>query len=57
LHDEDGKHGQQQFDNRDRLMVQGPGGYRFIDFAKVGLPLTVIVGIVVMALAPIVYGF
>ena len=23
------------------LMVQGPGGYRFNDFAKVGLPLTV----------------
>ena len=39
------------------LMVQGPGGYRFNDFAKVGLPLTVIVGIVVLALAPIVYGF
>jgi di/tricarboxylate transporter len=39
------------------LMVQGPGGYSFIDFAKVGLPLTVIVGIVVLVLAPIVYGF
>jgi di/tricarboxylate transporter len=39
------------------LMVQGPGGYRFIDFAKVGLPLTVIVGIVVLVFAPIVYGF
>jgi di/tricarboxylate transporter len=39
------------------LMVQGPGGYRFNDFAKVGFPLTVIVGIVVLALAPIVYGF
>jgi len=24
------------------LMVQGPGGYSFGDFAKVGLPLTVI---------------
>ena len=39
------------------LMVQGPGGYSFNDFAKVGLPLTVIVGIVVLVLAPIVYGF
>ena len=39
------------------LMVQGPLGYRFNDFAKVGLPLTVIVGIVVLVLAPIVYGF
>ena len=39
------------------LMVQKPGGYTFGDFAKVGLPLTIIVGIVVLALAPIVYGF
>src|SRR5207245_1034109 len=34
-----------------------PGGYSFMDFAKVGTPLTIIVGIVVLALAPIVYGF
>ena len=39
------------------LMVQKPGGYTFGDFAKVGLPLTIIVGIVVLVLAPIVYGF
>ena len=39
------------------LMVQQPGGYVFSDFAKVGLPLTVIVGAVVLLLAPIVYGF
>jgi len=38
------------------LMVQGPGGYTFGDFAKVGLPLTIIVGVVVLALAPWVYG-
>jgi di/tricarboxylate transporter len=39
------------------LMVQKPGGYTFFDFAKVGLPLTILVGIVVLVLAPIVYGF
>jgi di/tricarboxylate transporter len=39
------------------LMVQKPGGYTFGDFVKVGLPLTIIVGIVVLVLAPIVYGF
>jgi di/tricarboxylate transporter len=39
------------------LMVQKPGGYTFVDFAKVGLPLTLVVGAVVLLLAPIVYGF
>jgi di/tricarboxylate transporter len=39
------------------LMVQKPGGYVFSDFARVGLPLTLIVGAVVLLLAPIVYGF
>jgi di/tricarboxylate transporter len=39
------------------LMVQEPGGYTFMDFARVGTPLTIIVGIVVLVLAPIVYGF
>lgn len=39
------------------LMVQEPGKYTFMDFAKVGLPLTIIVGIVAVILAPIVYGF
>jgi di/tricarboxylate transporter len=39
------------------LMVQKPGGYVFGDFAKVGIPLTLIVGLVVLLLAPVVYGF
>ncbi|HKV33975.1 MAG TPA: SLC13 family permease [Pyrinomonadaceae bacterium] len=39
------------------LMVQQPGGYIFSDFARVGIPLTLIVGAVVLLLAPIVYGF
>lgn len=39
------------------LMVQKDGGYTFADFARVGLPLTFLVGIVVLLVAPIVYQF
>jgi di/tricarboxylate transporter len=39
------------------LMVQEPGGYSFADFAKVGVPLTLVVGIVVIVVAPMAYGF
>lgn len=39
------------------LMVQEPGGYTFGDFARVGTPLTILVGAVVLSLAPLVYGF
>jgi di/tricarboxylate transporter len=38
-------------------MVQKPGGYVFSDYAKVGIPLTIIIGAVVLLLAPVVYGF
>jgi di/tricarboxylate transporter len=38
------------------LMVQKPGGYTFTDFLKVGLPLTVIVGVVAIPLAALLYG-
>jgi len=30
------------------LMVQGPGGYRFIDFVRIGLPLGILTGIVAL---------
>ncbi len=39
------------------LMVQGPGGYSFIDYVKVGLPLTFIIGVAVINLVPMVWGF
>jgi len=39
------------------LMVYEPGGYKFMDFVKVGVPLTIIVGIVSVILAPIVFPF
>jgi di/tricarboxylate transporter len=27
------------------LMVQGPGGYRFVDYLKIGIPLDIVVGV------------
>jgi di/tricarboxylate transporter len=30
------------------MMVQGPGGYRFVDYLKIGLPLHLIVGVTFM---------
>ncbi|TQV84705.1 SLC13 family permease [Exilibacterium tricleocarpae] len=39
------------------LMVYGPGGYRFVDFLKIGLPLTVAVGVVTVLLVPLVWPF
>ena len=34
------------------LMVYGPGGYRFSDYVKIGLPLSLILWIVTVLLAP-----
>jgi di/tricarboxylate transporter len=34
------------------LMVYGPGRYRFVDFVKVGLPLTFVIGVIAVALVP-----
>jgi di/tricarboxylate transporter len=39
------------------LMVYGPGGYRFGDFTRMGLPLDLLCGIVTVSLAPVVYPF
>ena len=39
------------------LMVYGPGGYRFSDFLRVGLPLDILCGIIAVVLAPLVYPF
>ena len=38
------------------LMVMKPGGYAFGDFAKVGIVLTVVLGVVVVGLAAVLYG-
>ncbi|VGO20777.1 SLC13 family permease [Pontiella sulfatireligans] len=39
------------------LMVFGPGGYRFADYLKIGLPLTVLVGVTAILLAPLIWPF
>jgi di/tricarboxylate transporter len=39
------------------LLVMGPGGYRFSDYIKVGLPLTLVVLVVVVLVMPIFWPF
>ncbi|MBN8727249.1 MAG: SLC13 family permease [Xanthomonadales bacterium] len=39
------------------MMVYGPGGYRFTDFFRVGTPLTLLVGLVVLTVIPLVWPF
>ncbi len=38
------------------LLIYGPGGYRFLDFVKVGTPLTVLSAIVVTVIASMLWG-
>ncbi|MFA7488538.1 MAG: SLC13 family permease [Lysobacteraceae bacterium] len=39
------------------LMVYGPGGYRFMDYVRLGLPLSLLVGFVVLWTIPHVWPF
>jgi di/tricarboxylate transporter len=39
------------------MMVYGPGGYRFFDFVRFGLPLNLILGILATVLVPLVWPF
>ncbi|MFO0819645.1 MAG: SLC13 family permease [Pirellulales bacterium] len=39
------------------MMVYGPGGYRFTDFVKVGLPLNILLWIAAILLIPLFWGF
>jgi len=39
------------------LMVYGPGGYRFSDYVRIGVPLDLLIGVVTVALAPLVWPF
>jgi di/tricarboxylate transporter len=39
------------------LMVYGPGGYRFTDFVKIGVPLDILVMIVTLVVVPMVFPF
>lgn len=37
------------------VLVYGPGGYRFFDFAKVGLPLTVLIWLLMIVFLPVFF--
>ncbi|MBN1880485.1 SLC13 family permease [bacterium] len=39
------------------LMVYGPGGYRFSDYMRIGLPLSIVIGLVAVGLAPFLWPF
>jgi di/tricarboxylate transporter len=39
------------------LMVYGPGGYRFSDYFRVGIPLNLLMAVVTVSLAPQVWPF
>ena len=39
------------------LMVYNAGGYRFVDFVRIGLPLTLLVGLVTVGLVPLIWEF
>lgn len=37
------------------VLVMGPGGYRFVDYLRLGLPLTVVVFVTVMLMLPVLW--
>ncbi len=37
------------------LMVYGPGGYRFTDYLKIGVPLNLLLGVVTLLIAPLIW--
>ena len=39
------------------LMVYGPGGYRFTDYLRFGLPLNMLLGVVAVLLIPLIWPF
>ncbi len=39
------------------LMVYGPGGYKFTDFTRIGLPLNLIVATIAVSLIPYIWNF
>jgi di/tricarboxylate transporter len=39
------------------VLIMGPGGYRFADYSKVGIPLTLTVLVVVLVVVPLVWSF
>jgi di/tricarboxylate transporter len=45
------------FGYQTNLMVYGPGGYRFADYLKIGVPLDLLIWAVTVAIAPLVWPF
>jgi di/tricarboxylate transporter len=39
------------------MMVYGPGGYKFTDFIRVGLPMNIISWILASVIIPLVWSF
>ena len=39
------------------LMVYGPGRYRFMDYVRIGFPLSLLVGATAIALIPVIWSF
>jgi di/tricarboxylate transporter len=39
------------------MMVFGPGGYRFADFVRVGVPLNLLMWITAVVLIPLIWPF
>jgi di/tricarboxylate transporter len=39
------------------MMVYGPGGYRFADFVRVGLPLNLLLWVAAVTLIPLIWSF
>ncbi|MEO9884426.1 MAG: SLC13 family permease [Balneola sp.] len=39
------------------LMIYGPGGYRYSDYLKIGVPLNLIVGMIAVSLTPLIWEF
>lgn len=39
------------------LMIYGPGGYRFSDYLKIGIPLNILIAVITIALAPLIWPF
>ena len=37
------------------LMVYGPGGYRFGDFLRIGVPMNILVGLIAIGLIPLIW--
>ena len=39
------------------MMVYGPGGYRFLDFVRMGAPLQLVCAVVALTVIPLLYGY